>query len=66
MAEAGRVAIRGLRREANEMVKKAQKNKEISENEESLGLDRIQQVTDSWIKEIEELLKAKEKEILEF
>jgi len=66
MAEAGRVAIRGIRREANETVKRAQKNKDISENEESLGLDQIQKITDKWIKEIEDLLRAKEKEILEF
>ena len=66
MAETTRVAIRVIRREANETIKKAQKTGEISEDEENLGLEKTQQLTDEWVKKVDDLLKAKEKEILEF
>lgn len=65
MAEQSRVAIRNIRREANDSLKKKQKNSEISEDEEKKGIDEIQKQTDSHIKTINELLEKKEKEIME-
>jgi len=64
-AEEGRVAIRNVRRDANDHLKKQQKNHEISEDELSIVLDETQELTDKYIKEIDELLAAKEKEVLE-
>lgn len=65
IAENGRIAARNIRRDANEHLKKAQKAKEISEDQESDGHDEIQKVTDEIIKEIDELLKKKEKDLME-
>lgn len=65
MAEEGRVAIRNIRRDANEAIKKAKKDTEISEDDEKKLLKEIQDLTDDWIKKIDEVEKAKEKEILE-
>ncbi len=64
-AEEGRIAIRNVRRDANDHLKKMQKNHDISEDELSVILDEIQEVTDKHIKEIDEVLEHKEKEILE-
>lgn len=65
-AEEGRVSIREARRRANEELKKKEKEKEIPEDDYHKGLKRIQELTDKYIKEIDEILKEKEKEILEF
>lgn len=65
VAEDGRVAIRNIRREANEAIKKLQKDKKISEDEERKAHDEIQKVTDEQIKLIDEHLKNKEKEVME-
>ena len=64
IAEEGRVSIRNIRRDANEALKKAEKNKEISEDERDRGLEKIQKLTDEFIKKIDELVEAKEKEIM--
>lgn len=64
-AEQARVAIRNLRREANEALKNALKEHQISEDEEKNALDEIQKLTDKYIKEIDTILEKKEKEILE-
>ena len=64
-AEQGRVAIRNIRRSANDELKKQQKNGDISEDDEKKGNDQIQKLTDSFVKEIDELLDAKETEIME-
>ena len=66
MAEEGRVAIRNLRREANETLKKLEKNKELSEDAMRKGMDQIQDLTNRMIKGLDELLEKKEKEIMEF
>jgi ribosome recycling factor len=66
MAEEGRVVIRNLRRDANEALKKQEKNKEISEDDAHKGLDQIQELTNQMIKNLDELLEKKEKEIMEF
>ncbi len=65
MAEGERVAVRNLRREANEKIKKMEKNGEISEDESRRLLDEVQDLTNKHIKEIDRILAAKEKEIME-
>lgn len=64
-AEDGRVAIRNVRRDANEQIKKLEKAHEISEDQSKDALEQIQKLTDQYIKEIDEALERKEKEILE-
>jgi len=59
-----KTAIRNIRRDGNEQVKKAAKDKLISADDEKRANEEIQQLTDIEIKRIEELFKAKEKEIL--
>jgi ribosome recycling factor len=65
VAEDHRVALRNIRRDANEHVKKLLKDKAISEDEERRALDEIQKMTDGHIQKIDQASKAKEKEILE-
>ncbi len=64
-AEQSKVAVRNIRRDANDELKKQMKNGDISEDEEKRGIDEIQKLTDNSIKEIDSLLESKEKEILE-
>jgi ribosome recycling factor len=64
-AEEGRVAIRNARRDANEGLKKEKKKGDLTEDEEKKSHDRIQEMTDKFIKEIDRILSGKEKEILE-
>ena len=65
ISEDTRVAIRNIRRDSNELVKKQKKDSEISEDEEKKQLKELQDITDDWIKKIDEAEKAKEKEIME-
>jgi ribosome recycling factor len=65
MAEDARIAIRNIRRDSNEDVKKSKKDSEISEDDEKKLLKEIQDTTDDWIKKVDEAEKVKEKEILE-
>jgi ribosome recycling factor len=62
--EEARIAVRNLRRDANEHAKKLLKDKEISEDEERRSLDELQKLTDRTIAEIDKLVAAKEAEIL--
>ena len=64
-AEEGKIAIRNIRRDANDHLKKMEKNNEISEDELSVELDVVQDLTDDHIKKIDETLEKKEKEVLE-
>ncbi len=64
-AEQARNAIRLVRRDANETIKKMEKAKEISEDEMHRGLDEVQKLTDTYVGKINEILTKKEKEILE-
>ncbi len=64
-AEDSRVAIRNIRRDANDQIKQAQKDKDISEDLEKRGLDKIQEITDEHIKKVDELLEKKEKDVME-
>jgi ribosome recycling factor len=64
VAEDHRTAIRQIRRDANDRLKKLQKDKQISEDEEYRGLDEVQKVTDRLIGQVDALAKLKEEEIL--
>lgn len=63
-AEQGRVAIRNIRRDANSEIKEALKEKMISEDEARDGEEKIQQITDKFIKEVEKHLELKEADLL--
>jgi ribosome recycling factor len=60
-----RTAVRNIRRDGNELIKKALKDKKITEDEERRSLDEIQKLTDDEIKKMEEMSKQKEKEVLQ-
>jgi ribosome recycling factor len=66
LAEEGRVIIRNIRRDANEALKKLEKNKQLSEDGVHKGMDQTQDLTNRMIKSLDELLEKKEKEIMEF
>jgi ribosome recycling factor len=59
-----RTAIRNIRRDGNDAIKKSTKDKKITEDEERRALDEIQKLTDDEIKKMEEMSKAKEKELM--
>ncbi len=63
--EEGRIAVRNIRRDLNDQVKKLEKDNNISEDESHMALDEIQKVTDEHIQEINQNYERKEKEILE-
>jgi ribosome recycling factor len=65
IAEDGKVAVRNIRRDANDAVKKKEKAKEFSEDESKQFQDRVQKLTDSYVKQIDEIYEKKEKEIIE-
>ena len=65
LAEDGRVAVRNIRRDANELLKKEEKAKSISEDQADDGRDEVQKATDEAIGQIDELLAKKEKEVME-
>lgn len=65
LAEESRVAIRNIRRDANEQAKKMEKAKELSKDQEADAHDEIQKSTDDHVKRIDELLAKKEKEVME-
>lgn len=65
LAEEGRIGIRNVRREANEHVKKAEKDNELSEDNAKRAAENIQEMTDKYVKEIDEAVEAKEKDIME-
>jgi len=64
-AENARVAVRNIRRDANHDLKELLKEKEISEDDERRGQEEIQKLTDKFVKQIDELLEAKEAELME-
>jgi ribosome recycling factor len=63
-AEGARIAIRNLRRDANNALKEALKKKEVSENDERKAQDDVQKLTDRSVAEIDRLLKEKEAELM--
>ena len=64
MAEEAKVAVRSIRRDAIDEAKKAQKDSEISEDELKSAEDNIQQLTDKYVAKVDEILGAKEKEVM--
>jgi len=66
MSEEGRISLRTIRRDAKEHMEKLEKDKTISEDDKFRGIDELQKIVDRYITKIDELLKNKEKEILEF
>jgi ribosome recycling factor len=66
MAEDARVAVRNVRREANDKLKAAAKKMKASEDEERRAHDQVQKTTDRFVAKVDELLKKKEQEILSF
>jgi ribosome recycling factor len=64
-AEGGRVAVRNIRRDANNELKTLLKDKKISEDDERRSQDEIQKLTDKYIGEIDALLETKERELME-
>jgi ribosome recycling factor len=63
--EEHRVAVRNIRRDSNESLKRLTADKVIGEDEEKRGLDEIQKLTDGTITKLETVSKAKEKEVME-
>jgi ribosome recycling factor len=65
IAEDHRVALRNVRRDSNEHIKKLLKDKLVSEDEERRALDETQKLTDNYIQRLDQAVKTKEKEVLE-
>ena len=63
--EEARVAVRSARRDAMDMIKEAEKDKQITEDERKKGEHKVQELTDKYVAQIEDIAKAKEKEIME-
>ena len=63
--EEAKIAIRNIRREGNETLKKMKNNKEITEDDLYNGQDEIQKITDKYIEKVDKIFKEKEKEIME-
>lgn len=63
--EEARVAVRSARREAMDMIKDAEKDKQVTEDQRKDGEKRVQDLTDKYIASIDDIAKAKEKEIME-
>ncbi|MBC75326.1 MAG: ribosome recycling factor [Halobacteriovoraceae bacterium] len=64
MGEDAKIAIRNARRDQNEVVKKAEKNKEITEDDLKKFQDEIQKITDKYVGDVDSTVEAKEKELL--
>jgi ribosome recycling factor len=65
MSEDAKIAIRNVRRDGNEAMKKLEKDKELSEDELKRGEKDIQDLTDQFVKKADEVVAAKEKEVME-
>jgi ribosome recycling factor len=65
MAEDGKLAVRNIRRDANEELKKAEKTEHFPEDERKRGEDDVQKNTDKYVAEIDKILAAKEVEVME-
>jgi ribosome recycling factor len=63
--EEARVSVRSARRDAMDMIKDAEKDKQITEDERKKGEAKVQELTDKYIASVEDIAKAKEKEIME-
>lgn len=65
MGEAAKVAIRNLRRDANDLIKKAEKDATMTEDDAKKELDSVQKLTDDFVKNIDSVISQKEKDIKE-
>jgi ribosome recycling factor len=65
LAEDAKVACRQARREANELLKEAEKKKELSEDALKKALEKVQEATDRYIKSVDEIFAKKEAEIMD-
>jgi ribosome recycling factor len=65
LGEDGKIAVRNIRRDANDKLKKAEKNSEISEDDLNKGQRQIQDYTDKYIDKISEMVELKEQEVME-
>jgi len=65
LGEDGKIAIRNIRRDANDKMKKAQKNSDITEDDLEKGQKKVQELTDNFIDKISEIVKLKEQEVME-
>jgi len=65
LTEDAKIAIRNIRRDQIELIRKAEKEKQLTEDDKKLGEEKIQKVTDEFIKKIDEIFSTKEKEIME-
>ena len=65
MLEEEKTALRNMRRETKEMIEMMENEKEITEDDKYWGLDKLQEITDKHVKEIEDIAEAKEKDILQ-
>jgi len=65
MAEHGRISLRTIRRDANDKIKKMKADKKISEDDSFRGQEEVQKLIDKYIKEIDQILEAKQKELTE-
>ena len=66
MTEEGKVSLRTIRRDGKETLEKLEKDKAISEDDKFRAIDELQKIVDKYILKIDEILKTKEKEVLEF
>jgi ribosome recycling factor len=65
VGEEAKVAVRNIRRDANDAFKKAEKDKDVSEDESRKGQEQVQRITDEHIEKTDEMLNKKEQEIME-
>lgn len=65
MAEENKIRVRNARREANDIIKKLEKDKEIAEDDSKVYTDDVQKLTDKYIAEIDKIFENKEKEVTE-
>lgn len=65
LTEDARIAVRNIRREANDSIKSLEKSKDISEDDSKTGVKKVQEMTDEYIARLDELFKQKEAEVLE-
>jgi len=66
MIEDGRISLRTVRRDGKEAIEKLEKDKVVSEDDKFKAIDELQKIVDKYMAKIDEILKAKEKEVLEF
>ncbi len=66
MCEEHKIAVRNIRRDSNELIRGFKKDGDISEDDAFKGQDQVQEITNEFIQQIDDIYKGKEKEILEF